>query len=129
MDYGLPVVSPSILYQKVLLYNFDIRTAVKCAVSAGVVRSDRFCVTLALAGDLVGGDTEVMLWRSWLPCTPLPFQPYGCVTARVAPFYVLHLVLAMVIARVQYSECVPSHSFTVISRSCVAHLSVETKGV
>ena len=41
-------------------------------------------------------------------------QPYGCVTARVTPFYVLRLILKVGTFRAQYSECVPSHSFTLV---------------
>ena len=41
-------------------------------------------------------------------------QPYGCVPARGAPFYVLRLILKVGTFGAQYSECVPSHSFTLV---------------
>lgn len=52
------------------------------------------------------------IWRSRLPCTPLPSQAYACVTARVALFYVPRLVLNVGTSRARHSECHPGHSFT-----------------
>ena len=73
--------------------------------------SSRMCIFVYFEGTALGrarSSTQAVV--STLYDTTL--QPYGCVTARVTPFYVSRLLLRVGTLRAQHSECVPSHSFT-----------------